>query len=587
MTISNDSRSGNNNNNKTKIIFKRFFPALVGVMLFVFVLGLSLFYIAGKFNLLAFNLASCLTYIGAISLVVLLVVMKELNRAEANVMTLTSGEASQCDIKQAFMSTRWQNRRWKKMLLVFTMVIGSLLFLSLSHYAANSNNTRWDVTQNKQHTLTQNTVNFISRLNEKVELTALYVGLPPKYLQDLFNEYERLSGGLISTQIIDPIDNISVAAKFGNVVNGSERKVIVQSSNGRKDVDFSDDALTEEKLTNAIARASSPARKVYFLVGHGEYSLSNEDNVGLSTFKQLLADNNITSEPLMLGITQAIPADCDVLVIAGARTALTKQEDSLIIDYLSAGGDALFLIENTLVTTPDKPLTTEQLQLNPSLNSLVNHWGLNVNSDIVVDLTNHVGDDVGSPATKNYQQHKAITEGLDYTFYVRPRSIEILAQRRANIKLAAIASTTSKTQSWAESNRNLAIEYNQETDTAGPVAISYVVLEEHKAKENKTLIESPYATVKPISDTRLIIFTDADFLTNVYINQYSNAKMGLNVVNWLAELDYQTFLNTKAVKVERLDLTSQQKRQVVVILFFTIFFFVIAGIIVWLQSKRR
>ncbi|AZQ86255.1 hypothetical protein EKO29_07175 [Colwellia sp. Arc7-635] len=551
-------------------------------MLFVFVLGLSLFYIAGKFNLLAFNLASCLTYIGAISLVVLLVVMKKLNRAEANVMTLTSGEASQSDIKQAFIS-----RRWKKMLLVFTMVIGSLLFLSLSHYAANSNNTRWDVTQNKQHTLTQNTVNFISRLNEKVELTALYVGLPPKYLQDLFNEYERLSGGLISTQIIDPIDNISVAAKFGNVVNGSERKVIVQSSNGRKDVDFSDDALTEEKLTNAIARASSPARKVYFLVGHGEYSLSNEDNVGLSTFKQLLADNNIISDPLMLGITQAIPADCDVLVIAGARTALTKQEDSLIIDYLSAGGDALFLIENTLVTTPDKPLTTEQLQLNPSLNSLVNHWGLNVNSDIVVDLTNHVGDDVGSPATKNYQQHKAITEGLDYTFYVRPRSIEILAQRRANIKLAAIASTTSKTQSWAESNRNLAIEYNQETDTAGPVAISYVVLEEHKAKENKTLIESPYATVKPISDTRLIIFTDADFLTNVYINQYSNAQMGLNVVNWLAELDYQTFLNTKAVKVERLDLTSQQKRQVVVILFFTIFFFVIAGIVVWLQSKRR
>lgn len=581
MTISNDSRSGNNNN-KTKIIFKRFFPALVGVMLFVFILGLSLFYIAGKFNLLAFNLASCLTYIGAISLVVVLVVMKKLNRAEANVITLTSGEASQSDIKQAFIS-----RRWKKMLLVFTMVIGSLLFLSLSHYAANSNNARWDVTQNKQHTLTQNTVNFISRLNEKVELTALYVGLPPKYLQDLFNEYERLSGGLISTQIIDPIDNISVAAKFGNVVNGSERKVIVQSSNGRKDVDFSDDALTEEKLTNAIARASSPARKVYFLVGHGEYSLSNEDNVGLSTFKQLLADNNITSEPLMLGITQAIPADCDVLVIAGARTALTKQEDSLIIDYLSAGGDALFLIENTLVTTPDKPLTTEQLQLNPSLNSLVNHWGLNVNSDIVVDLTNHVGDDVGSPATKNYQQHKAITEGLDYTFYVRPRSIEILAQRRANIKLAAIASTTSKTQSWAESNRNLAIEYNQETDTAGPVAISYVVLEEHKAKENKTLIESPYATVKPISDTRLIIFTDADFLTNVYINQYSNAQMGLNVVNWLAELDYQTFLNTKAVKVERLDLTSQQKRQVVVILFFTIFFFVIAGIVVWLQSKRR
>ena len=575
------------NNSNNKVVFKRLFPALVGIMLFILILGLSLFYIEGQFTLLAFNLASCLTLLGGTSLVVLLTLMNKLNNAEIKVMRLTSGEVSQKNSKQGASSKSSSSqgiisRRWKKVLLILTIIISSLIFLGLSHYAANSISTRWDVTLNKQHTLTPNTISFISTLNKKVELTALYVGLPPKYLQDLFKEYERLSGGLISTQIIDPIENISVAAKFGNVVNGSERKVIVQSSNGRKDVDFTDEALTEEKLTNTIARASSPARKVYFLVGHGEYSLSNEDNVGLSTFKQLLADNNITSKSLMLGITQAIPADCDVLVIAGARTALTEQEDRLIIDYLTAGGDALFLIENTLVTTADKPLTTEQLQLNPSLNSLVNHWGLNVNNDIVVDLTNHVGDDVGSPATKNYQQHKAITADLDYTFYVRPRSIDVLPQRRPNIKLAAIASTTSKEQSWAETNRYLAIQYDQGIDTPGPVPISYVALEEHKLEDGPS-----NAVEKLTSDTRIIVFTDADFLTNVYINQYSNAQMGLNIVNWLAELDYQTFLSAKAIKVERLDLTSKQKRQVVVILFFTIFLFFIAGIVVWLKSKQR
>lgn len=561
--------------NQQSSALKKLLPALVGVALFIFILGLALFYIEAQFYLLPLSLASCLTLSGSIALVVLLILNNKLNNS-VKLSATTQSKAT-----QAFISSRW-----KTSLIVFTMIIASLVFLAISHYAANSMATRWDVTKTKQHTLTKNTVEFISTLKEKVELTALYVGLPPKYLQDLFNEYERLSAGLISAQIIDPIENISLAAKFGNVVSGNESKVIVQSSNGRKDVDFSDDALTEEKLTNAIAQASRSPRQVYFLVGHGEYSLANTDHVGLSTFKQLLADNNIESKPLMLGIAQSIPADCDVLIIAGARTELTTQENDLILDYLTTGGDALFLIEHTTVTTPDKPLTSEQLQQNPSLNSIINQWGLNVKSDIVVDLTNHVGDDVGSPATKNYQKHKAITEGLDYTFYVRPRSIEMLAQRRPSIKLAVIASTASKEKSWAETNRNLAIEYDQGIDTPGPVPISYVVLEEHKA-ENTTSNTTPYKTKTPHSDTRMIIFTDADFLTNIYINQYSNAQMGLNIVNWLAELDYQAFMNAKTIKVERLDLTSKQKRQVMVILFFSIFFFVIVGIVVWLKSKQH
>lgn len=548
-------------------------PALIGIALTSIVLGLSLFYIEGQFTLLTWSLASILTIGGAVSLIAFLSLHNKLSTSSVESMKVTLRSDTRRSSNTA---------RWKRVALVFSIIIASVAFIGISHYLANSVTIRWDVTQDKQHTLSKNTTAFISTLKEQVDLTAFYVGLPPKYLQDLFKEYERVSAGLITTEIIDPIENISYAAKFGNLVSGKERKVIVQSSNGRKDVDFTDDALTEEQLTNTIARASRSPRQVYFLNGHGEYALSNKENVGLASFKQLLADNNIVSKPLMLGITQAIPDDCDVLIIAGPRTALTKNEETLILDYLTLGGDALFLIEHTLVTTADKPLTLEQEQQNPSLNSILNQWGLNVQADVVVDLTNHVGDDVGSPATKNYQKHKAITQDLDYTFYVRPRSIRVLEQRRPTIKLAAIASTASKEKSWAETNRNLEIQFDQGLDTPGPVPISYVVLEEHP--ENKSSQEND---VNKPSDTRIIVFTDADFLTNVYINQYSNAQMGLNVVNWLAELDYQVFLSSKEIKVERLDLTSKQKRQVVVILFLLSFFFVIAGVVVWLRSDTN
>jgi ABC-type uncharacterized transport system involved in gliding motility auxiliary subunit len=543
-------------------------PFFFGLSLLVFALGTSLFYIDQQLSYLTIGL---LSFSGTAFIILLgMVIRYRFSAIKADTET-PFREASPIRV-----ATPFELSRWKRLATVIFVIIASLSFIVGSNYLANSSTLRWDITNDKQHTLSANTVEFVSVLERQVQFTAFYVGVPPKYLQDLFKEYERTSGGLVMTEIIDPIEQVAYAAKFGNVINSQEQKVIVQSGNNRKDVDFTQDTLSEERLTNAIASVSRTQKTVYFLTGHGEYSTINEENTGLSTFSQLLADNNILSKPLMLGISQSIPEDCDVLIIAGPKNQLTQDEETLIEDYLLKGGDALFLIEHTVVTTPDKPLSAEQMQKNPDLNSLLNKWGLNVESDIVVDLTSHVGDDVGSPATKNYQKHKAITEGLDYTFYVRPRSITLLENRRPNIKHAVIASTASTTNSWAETNRNLDVKFDKNVDTAGPVALSYVVIDEKNTeniKDGKT------------SDTRLIVFTDADFLTNVYIDQYSNAQMGLNVVNWLSELDYKTFLGDKKMAVERLDLTSKQKRQVIVVLFFLPFSFVIVGLIIWLRIR--
>lgn len=532
-------------------------PLCCAFALLSFTLGLGLFYIEQQFSFLA----STLVALGAMAMIVLFSLLTKLRFGHDN----SSG-----------VGRIYSPKRWKKLAMVFCILTASITFIGISHYLAHHWHIRWDVTQNKQHTLSTKTIAYVSTLTTEVQLTAFHVGMPPKYLQDILKEYERVSAGVIKTKIIDPIEQIAYAAKFGNAINADERKVIVESGANRKDVDFSLKALSEEALTNAIASVSRGPRTVYFLTGHGEYSSSSQEYVGLSKFKALLADNNMHSKTLMLGISQAIPEDCDVLIIAGPKSQLSQHENTLIADYLTKGGDALFLIEHTLVTTPDKPLSADQLQKNPSLNNILNQWGLDVQSDIVVDITNHVGDDVGSPATKNYQLHKALTAGLDYTFYVRPRSIRVLAQRNPKIKHAIIASTASTDNSWAETNRTLDIQFDPNTDTAGPVPFSYVVIDEKNTadpQDNKT------------SDTRLIVFTDADFLTNVYINQYSNAQMGLNLVNWLAERDHQTFVSAKEIKVERLDLTSKQKRQVIVILFLLPFFFVIAGLVVWLKNK--
>ena len=188
-----------------------------------------------------------------------------------------------------------------------------------------------------------------------------------------------------------------------------------------------------------------------------------------------------------------------------------------------------------------------------------------------MDLASHASGDVGSPATRNYPSHEAIVKGLDYTFYVRPRSISILGSRRGTIKVAPLVLTASGDKSWGETNRNLIVKYDDILDRPGPVPIAFVVWEPKQNNDN--------------SDTRLAVFTDADFLSNAFIDQYSNAEMSLNAINWLSERDYQVFIDRKDITVERLDLTSRQKRLVAVVLLAMPLLIATAGAMVWIGSS--
>jgi len=525
----------NNKNNKN-------LPILLALGMFCLLWGLGSFYVEQGFGISAI----ALSLLGIISLLTCFIV------------------------KGKSVQRRLKLPQWKKVSVICLVVLLSLVIFVGINYLAFFLPFRWDVTRAKQHTLTARTLELVKGSKAQVQLTAFYVGLPPKYLEDLFKEYERISDGKIKAEIIDPIQQIGYAAKFGNFIDSKENKVVVLSGDERRDIDFTEAFLTEEQLTNAIMRVTREERHVYFLTGHGEYDISHEGDQGLSILTKLLLSNNVLSKSLMLGIEEKIPEDCDVLVIAGPHNDLTEKEETIIEEYLRSGGDALFLIEHVVVTTPDKPLTDEEKRRNPSLNSILNQWGVNVGEDVVVDLSSHAGSDVGSPATRNYMPHKAITQGLDYTFYVRPRSITALEKRRSAIKLAPIVLTAKKGNSWAESDRTLKIHFDETVDKPGPVTVSVVILEKKEEGD--------------LSDTRIIVFTDADFLTNIFINQYSNAKMGLNIIKWLSESDYNVFLDQREIEVQRLDLTSKQKRKVAVVLILMPVFIFACGIIVWMKS---
>jgi ABC-type uncharacterized transport system involved in gliding motility auxiliary subunit len=506
--------------------------------------GLSISHIEQHFGILAISLA----LLGVVLLLFCFLNIKRLSPKSSNVS------------------------HWKKYGIVILVISLSILFSIGINFLAYTCELRWDLTKTGQHTLTESTIDYIEGLTQEVQLTAFFVGLPPKYLEDILGEYKRVSKGRIITKIIDPIVQIGYAAQFGNIINSEENKVIIQSGSERRDVDFTKKALSEEQLTNAIIRVTRETRNVFFLTGHKEYGILDEGETGLSDLVKLLSSNRISSKEIMLGVAGAVPEDCDVLIVPGPHNALTEEEEGIIEEYLRKGGDALFLIEHIIVTTPDRPLTEDEVHKNPSLNSILNNWGVMIADDIVVDLKSNVGSDVGCPATRNYAPHKAITAGLDYTFYVRPRSISTYEKPRDSLITVPIVLTSSAQSSWGETDRTLKVKFDKALDNPGPVPFAYAIWEPRDANN--------------ISDTRIAVFTDADFLSNAYIEHYSNAEMGLNVVNWLSELEYKVFLDQKEIEVERLDLTSKQKRIIAVILSLMPISIAVSGIMIWIRQRK-
>jgi len=449
----------------------------------------------------------------------------------------------------------------------FLCLLAVVIGINLLTYRFNA---RLDLTAAKQHTISNATKTILKNLKQKIKITAFYVGIPPKYLEDLLQEYSRFASGQLDTQIVDPLLQIGLAAQFGNVIDTKEQKVVVETETGRKDISFKDKPLTEEALTNAILNLTQKAKNIYFLAGHGEYSIENTGDQGLSTVRKHLLKNNFLGKSLFLGKEETVPSVCDVLVIPGPKTILTKSEENAIQSYLTNGGRALFLIEATPMGTSEIPLTESANENNPALNTILNRWGLNVEDDLVVDMENHVGSDVGCPATKNYPPPTDITSGLDYTFYVRPRSVSFLKDTPKSLKTAAIIRTASKENSWAETNRSLFIKYDEGIEKKGHIPIAAAVLA--PSKNNKG------------ADTKIVVITDADFITNQFIDHYSNAGMFLSAVRWLAETDYVILGKEKNVQVEFLDLTSVQIRMITVILIAIPIIIGVFGVLVWYKS---
>ncbi|UCF06795.1 MAG: GldG family protein [bacterium] len=393
--------------------------------------------------------------------------------------------------------------------LFLTAILVFLQTLSVRH------NSRLDTTLNRRFSLSTQTTKILDGLDSDVLFTCFYkeTTVGKQELDDLLYEYSNRTPR-ISYRFVDPDKDPVIASRYEEPGYGM---IVVES--GKLDERIA--APTEEMITNALLKVTRQERKVlYFITGHGERSLQDKEERGLSELRSSIEAENYAVKELFTLRLDEMPKDCEIIVIAGPRKDIFPEERELIDAYLAAGGNALFLLEPVVEI--------------PEITTTLTGYGIEPGNDIIIDRFGRVlAGNYLTPIVNSYGDHP-ITKGFRFaTFFPRSRSIRPLGTPPDGVVRRMIARTGSS--AYAETDIDTLIEigktqYEGDKDQAGPIYLCAVSTRDLSLPQSK---EKPDSSQTIFS--RIAVFGDSDFTSNAYLKISGNLDLIMNTINWLAE----------------------------------------------------
>ncbi|MBI2219639.1 MAG: Gldg family protein [Acidobacteria bacterium] len=299
---------------------------------------------------------------------------------------------------------------------------------------------------------------------------------------------------------------------------------------------------------------------------HGEKDTGSTERTGYSGAASALGGDNFTVEKVVLAQQTTVPADAAVLVVAGPRTDYLPAEMDMLRAYLRKGGKVLLML--------DPPESTDSAPV-PNLIAFAREWGVDAGNNVVVDLSpagRFLGTGPSIPVAASYPTH-AINERMEtLTAYPLARSITPAAAGADGRVAQSIVETSQN--SWAEtdlkalSTTGEARREEDKGDKAGPIslaaAVSAAAPEAPAAPEGQSKAES-----------RVVIFGDSDFASNLALGVQGNRDFFLNAVNWLAQQENMIAIRAKEPSDRRVTMTAEQQQRV-----YWLALFIIPGLII-------
>lgn len=418
------------------------------------------------------------------------------------------------------------------LVLVFT---GILIFLNI---LAHRHKVRMDLTETGYYTLAPQTEKVLSNLTRPVKIMAFYQVDDPvkKEFVQIVDGFKQLSNQ-IEIEFIDPIQSPTLSNQYGLK---TDRTVVLQSGPQQNKIEN----VTEESLLNGILSVTRDRQKtVYFIGGHGEKDIDDQEKAGFSKVREGLEKNNFKVSSLFLLQTESIPEDADLVVVAGPQKKLQDKERKALEAFLQRGGSVFLLLDP---------------QYDAGLKDFLGRWGVALKDDIVVDPNSL---NLAIPIVQRFVKH-AITQ--DFTMPV----IFPLVRSTSPIETQGLTVTSlafTSDSSWSEVDyEGGKVEYDSAKDLKGNVPVAIVVTKPvAAAKESGSESEPPEK--KPSSkESRLVVVGDSDFVANTTFSTYGNSDFFLNTASWLMEEEELISIRPHERKYSPLTLTRPQRNLVLV-----------------------
>ncbi|MDH5356303.1 MAG: GldG family protein, partial [Gammaproteobacteria bacterium] len=408
----------------------------------------------------------------------------------------------------------------------FIFAFGLLAWLSQQHTITI------DLSANQRNSLSQETIRLIKSIEDPLKIT-LFVSPANQNRDALERLFQRYAGHQprIEIESINPDLYPGLLSKYDIRFDGES---LIEFEGRSEKVS----QITEANITNAIQRLMRQGERwLVFLQGHGERNPYSEANHDFSSFARQLAGKGYTVENLNLTQTNSIPDNTDVLVIASPMVPMLPGEVDLLRAYLEAGGNLLWLA--------DPEQTTDGLEYIADLLAVEFLPG------VVVDPNSQLLglDRVDFALVGEYPRH-AISQNIEaISIFPQAQALEFHGDDQVWQRLDFLQSGDT---SWNETGPMKGKIFNGDHDDelTGPLSLGL------------TLSASQEDDSGQISEQRIVVIGDADFISNRYLGNGANLDIGVNLFNWLSHDDNLISISPRPAPDTRLNLS--QTAQIVI-----------------------
>ncbi len=434
--------------------------------------------------------------------------------------------------------------------LMGVSILVVLAILVAINYIGSKQNKRWDLTANKQFSLSDQSRNVAAKLDAPLQVVVFAQEPQFTRFQEKMKEYEYASKK-ISTEYIDPEKKPS-AAKQSNV---DRIPTIIFNYKGRTERVNADG---EQDITNAIIKVvSGQQRKVYFTQGHGEKDATSSERDGYNVVATALGRENYTVEKLAIAQAGAVPDDAAVVIVAGPRNDFFAPEVDALKKYLDRQGKLLLELD-----PPDKvdspPLT--------NLLALAHDWGIQTGNNVVVDVSGMgrmIGTDASVPVVAPPYPAHPITQrfGMITAFPLAREASPVTGGVNGHVAQSFIETGP---RSWAETDLESlmtsgAVSLDESKgDKKGPIALGSAV----SAAAAPAAPPKPGEPDAPKPETRLAVIGDSDFAANGTLGVPGNRDLFMNTIGWLSQQDNLISIRPKEADDRRITLTATQESNI-------------------------